>query len=398
MDDRSTVKPILDVIEYFKESDVELRYFYSIVDKFCAKWFKHPVLASKFDSVDLALIHELLGEYIRFEVNSKKMALWLFSINRVCYNYNNEDLSLKEKEVDDLKDDIGDSFDTSLISPIIDTIIRLENEHLNAGSENLGANDSIGNLLQWIDVYTTYVYPSLENKTNFNDKSLLKAMVFLLSEFLQQSTNNMRFAYLILTVMEACKQYSLTNKFDSEFVNKYDKTGETVFAGQDEKLVEELLKKLSNETIRQKSMTIINKETLADNFIKNSLDSLIDDMMREPSEAVSNFNKYLFSISNKFLTLDIGKQFLFLQVLYGYKNGTNELLSTQVRNNLRKSIDMLGEQTKLWFNKELLQLGKRKELYGEYVIQKIVKDDNMSKENSTRLFIMLYLIEKFKLL
>ncbi len=397
MDDRSTVKPILDVIEYFKESDVELKYFYSIIDKFCAKWFKHPVVASKFDSVDLALIHELLGEYIRFEVNSKKMALWLFSINRVCYNYNS-DLSAKEKEIELLKDDIGDFFDTSLISPIIDTIIHLEDEHLKAGSKDKGENDSIGNLLQWIDVYTTYVYPSLENKTDFNDRALFKAMIFLLSEFLQQKTNNMRFAYLILTVMEACKQYSLTNKFDSEFINKYDKTGMTVFAGQDESLVQELLKKLSKETVRQKSMPIFSKETIADDFLKTSFDKLIEDMNREPSEAVTEFNNYLFSVSSKFLTLDIGKQFLFLQVLYRYKSDARELLSKEVHDNLKKSIDMLGIQTKLWLKKELEQLEKRKELYGEYVIQKIVKDSTTSRENSARLFIILYLTKKFNLI
>jgi hypothetical protein len=186
MEDRSMIKPILDALEYFSTSEEELEFFYNVVDKFCAAWFGKPVFASHFSKIDYALLHELLGEYIRFESNNKRIALWILAINRVCYNFT-ASLDSVKYEICEMEDSIDDSFDTTLIDPIVSSLKSFERQHLNAGVNDKGENDGVGDFLQWVGIYVTYVYPSLENKQNFYDKNIVKAMNYLLVEFIKQA-------------------------------------------------------------------------------------------------------------------------------------------------------------------------------------------------------------------
>lgn len=395
MEDRSVIQPILEALEYFKKSKEELDYFYNIIDKFCASWFGKTVITTNFTSSDLLLIHDLLGEYLRFEGNSKKIALWLLAINRVCYNYT-LDLSKAKREVEELKKINKEELDTSLIGPILNTLKNFEESHLTSSLNNRPQEDIIGNFLQWVGVYTTFIYPSLENKMDFYDKNILRAMNFLLSEFLKQKTNEKRLAFLIMAIMEACKQYSLQNNINTELLNQ---NSETIMPGKEEKLVEELLNKLKNETERQrKSQLIISKEILADQFVKDSFDKFIDDINNDPIEAVTIFNEYSFKLSNILIKFDTGKQFLFLQTLSRYRTNVKSVLKKESYNNLKKSVEMLSERTKEWFKKELIKLNERKDFYIEFVLQKMLNEKEPTKANTAKLFIMLYLIKKLELL
>jgi len=396
MEDRSVIQPILEALEYFNKSKEELDFFYNIIDKFCASWFGKPVMTTNFTSSDLFLIHDLLGEYLRFEGNSKKIALWLLAINRVCYNYT-QDLSKVKKEVEELKKISKDELDTSLIDPILNTLRNLEELHLTSSINNKPQEDIINNFLQWVGIYTTFIYPSLENKMDFYDKNILRAMNFLLSEFLKQKTNDKRLAFLIIAIMEACKQYSLQNNNINP--DLFTQNSEIVVPGKEEKLVEELLNKLKKETERQrKSHTILSKEILADQFVKDSFDKFIDDINNDPTEAVAIFNDYSFKLANNLIKFDTGKQFLFLQTLSRYRTNVKSVLKQETYNNLKKSVEMLSDRTKEWFKNELARLNERKDLYIEFVIQKMLNEKDQTKANTAKLFIMLYLIKKLELL
>ncbi|HOJ63913.1 MAG TPA: hypothetical protein PLE45_05780 [Spirochaetota bacterium] len=396
MEDRSVIQPILEALEYFNKSKEELDFFYNIIDKFCVSWFGKPVMTTNFTSSDLFLIHDLLGEYLRFEGNSKKIALWLLAINRVCYNYT-QDLSKVKKEVEELKKISKDELDTSLIDPILNTLRNLEELHLTSSINNKPQEDIINNFLQWVGIYTTFIYPSLENKMDFYDKNILRAMNFLLSEFLKQKTNDKRLAFLIIAIMEACKQYSLQNNNINP--DLFTQNSEIVVPGKEEKLVEELLNKLKKETERQrKSHTILSKEILADQFVKDSFDKFIDDINNDPTEAVAIFNDYSFKLANNLIKFDTGKQFLFLQTLSRYRTNVKSVLKQETYNNLKKSVEMLSDRTKEWFKNELARLNERKDLYIEFVIQKMLNEKDQTKANTAKLFIMLYLIKKLELL
>ncbi|OHD12963.1 MAG: hypothetical protein A2086_11680 [Spirochaetes bacterium GWD1_27_9] len=397
MEDRSIVKPIIDSIEYFNNSEIELQYFYKVIDRFCAAWFGRSILSNKFKEIDLLLIHDLLGEYLRFEENSKRIALWLLSINRVCYNYT-ADLSMARKETGEMLQGVDGSVDTSLISQILIIIRELEEKHLTAGQEDKGQGDTIGNFLQWVGIYTTYIYPSLENKSDYYDKNIVKAMNFLLSEFIQQRSNDKRLAYLILAIMEACKQYSLQSANDqSNFVSDYNHIDGLVFAGKEESLVEELLNKLRDENEKQRKRPGLTKEILADEFIKDTYDKFIEDLNSDVSESVSVFNKYTFDLANKFLTFDTGKQFLFLQTLSRYRASSKDSIKPSVYSSLKNSVNLLSSRTKNWLKNELERLESQKDIYIEYIIQKLLAENSASKTNTAKLFVMLYLIKKLEL-
>lgn len=396
MEDRSVIQPILEALEYFNKSKEELDFFYNIIDKFSASWFGKPVMTTNFNSADLYLIHDLLGEYLRFEGNSKKIALWLLAINRVCYNYT-QDLSKAKKEVEELKKISKDELDTTLIEPVLNTLKTLEEFHLTSSINNKPQDDIINNFLQWVGIYTTFIYPSLENKMDFYDKNILRAMNFLLSEFLKQKSNDKRLAFLIIAIMEACKQYSLQNNgVNPELLSQ---NSEIVVPGKEEKLVEELLNKLKKETERQrKAHTILSKEILADQFVKDSFDKFIDDINNDPTEAVSIFNDYSFKLANNLIKFDTGKQFLFLQTLSRYRTNVKSVLKQETYNNLKKSVEMLSDRTKEWFKNEIVRLNERKDLYIEFVIQKMLNEKDSTKSNTAKLFITLYLIKKLELL
>lgn len=393
MEDRSVIKPVIDALEYFIRGEEEIQFFYKIIDKFCAKWFNNKINAAKFDKTDIFLIHEMLGEYLRFESNNKRVALWLLAINRVSYNFT-VDLSNIKKELKELEKSIDDNFDNSLILPILSWLVDLENMHNNVNKENLGLQDITGNFLQWVGLYTTYIYPSLENKLDIYDKKVTKAMNYLLMEFIKQKSNDKRLAFLLLAIIEACKQYSLQNSQvdKTTIINNKD----MITAGSEEILVEELLNKLKEENEKQRQRPVLTKEIQADQFVKDSLDDFIDNINFDVNEAVSIFNNYTSKLTNKLITFDHKKQYLFFQTLYRYRANCQNCLKESVYYNLKNSVKMLSSHTKIWLEQELENINQQKDLYIDYILQKL-KPDNAAKINTAKLFIMLYLIKKFNL-
>ncbi|HQB61092.1 MAG TPA: hypothetical protein PK899_05475 [Spirochaetota bacterium] len=395
MEDRSMIKPILSALEYFNDSEEELLHYYKIIDKFCANWFGKPVLVSKFNNVDLLLIHDILGEYLRFEGNNKKIALWLLSINRVCYNFT-ADLTSAKKEIEEISKIPSDELDVSLIEPILKNLKQLEDNHLTAGVSDNASQDIIGNFLQWVGIYTTFIYPSLENKTDFYDKNVLRAMNFLLAEFILQRSNDKRLAFLLMAIMEACKQYSLQKSGENpEFIKS---NSQVVLPGKEEALVQELLNTLRRENEKQRSRPILTKEILADQFLKDSFDNFINDLNADEVESVTIFNNFSFNLAKEFLSFDTGKQFLFLQTLSRYRTNVADILKPKVHENLKKSVSLLSSRTKDWFKSELDKLNDRKDVYIEYIIHKIMGENSTTKANTAKLFIMLYLIKKLNLM
>ena len=439
--DAGMLKPILDAIEDFDDDSESLEPFYRIVDKFCVQWFGKPALVSDFDTVDLLLIQDMLGEYLAFEGNNRKIALWLLSINRVCNNFT-ADLSEAAEEIEQLRDEYDEEPDTSLIEPIIGHLKQLEAQHLNAGIDNIGRDDSIGNFLQWVGLYATFIYPSLDNKADFSDKSVLKAMNYLLTEFIKQKSNDKRLAFLIMAIMEACKQYSVANiDVNPQFVDDYAKNaeGEPVLAGTEEELVQQLLSSLHNETVRQRKehpshfvqnepaekvtpvkqskpdtesksapkkavsepqakSKVKGKGLLSEPFSKDEFDDFIESLNADSVECVSVFNKFSTDLANQFVRLDTGKQFIFLQTLSHYRKDCRGNLDKDVWESLRKSVSLLSPKTIDWLKTELQRLAERKDLYIEYILQKIRSESEATKANTAKLFVMLYLIKKLELL
>ena len=97
--------------------------------------------------------------------------------------------------------------------------------------------------MQWVGIYSSFVYPSLENKQDYYDKTIIKATNFLLSEFIKQKSNDKRLAFLILAILEACRHYSLVNleSYDSQDFTAEFPEG-FVVPGTEENMVSELLK------------------------------------------------------------------------------------------------------------------------------------------------------------
>lgn len=397
MEDRSMIKPILEALEYFSESEVELQFYYKIIDKFCARWFDEKMTVAKFTQIDFLLVQELLGEYIRFDSNSKKVALWILSLNRVCYNYTANLLGIK-KELKEFEKTINNSFDSTLIEPIIKNIRYLEELHQKSGVDNHGEEDIIGDFLQWVGIYSSFVYPSLENKQDYYDKTIIKATNFLLSEFIKQKSNDKRLAFLILAILEACRHYSLVNleSYDSQDFTAEFPEG-FVVPGTEENMVSELLKKLKEENTKQRQRPALSREILADQFIKDSFDNFIDEMNEDINESVAVFNNYVNELTTIFVGFDQGKQFLFIQTILRYRSNCKSSLKEGVHKMLRKSVKMLPEQTRAWFSQELGKLREEPDIYIDFVLQRL-KTEKVSKVNTSKLFIMLYLIYKFDLI
>jgi hypothetical protein len=397
MEDRSVIQPILDALSYFNESEEELHYFYTIIDKFCANWFGNTIGSDHLNKVDYHLLHEMLGEYLRFEENNKRIALWLLAINRVCYNYT-ANLSMFIKEVRELEDTIENDLDNSLITPILENLTSLETEHVEAVKNNLGHNDQIGNFLQWVMVYTNYIYPTLDNKANYYDKKVLKAMNFLLVEFIKQRSNDKRMAFLLIAIMEACRQYAFHNQYVDASTISFPKDSETIVAGSEEALVKELLDRLRNETIKQRNEPKLRREILADSYIRNSFEAFLEKITSNPDECVATFNTYTAELASKLLSFDQGQQFLYLQTLYRYKSDIGDSIPAQIRQSLQRSTELLSEKVRNWFSTENTRMHKDKDLYIEDLLGSLHTKTTSSRLNAAKLYIMLYMLNKFDLL
>ena len=323
--------------------------------------------------------------------------MWILAINRVCCNYT-ASLDSAKYEISELEESIDDSFDTTLIDPIVSSLKAFEQQHLNAGINDKGENDGVGDFLQWVGIYVTYVYPSLENKQNFYDKNIIKAMNYLLAEFIKQKSNDKRLALLILALMESCRQYAIQisgglPQFDERkvFPDGY------VMGGTEESMVQELLNKLKEENEKQRLKPILSKELHADQFLKDAFDKFIIDLNDDVNESVSVFNQFANTMSNKLVNFSEEQVCLFFQTLIRYRKKCHVVIKESVFHTLKRSVSLLSEQSKSWFSEELEKLRNDNEIYVDYIVHKL-KNEKSSKINTAKLFVMLYLIYKLELL
>ncbi len=395
MEDRSIIKPILDALEYFNNSAEEINYFYKIIDKFCAIWFKNPPKKFTYNSIELFLIHDLLGEYIRFEENNKRIALWLLSINRICYNYN-IDITPYVEEVAKLEKADEQDFDKSLIEHILNELSNLEKLHEEAGIVDKGESDIVSTYLQWVMVYATIVYPSLENKLDFYEKTTITAMNYMLKEFIKQRSNVKRMAYLIMGIKEACRLYSLqkSNINNNEILSNYSQD-EAVLPGRDEDLVKEILDKLKDENKKQKSDDLEFYKITTQQYVENNFEKLIMDLNFYEKKTVSIFNKYVFDYTNKFITLNDSDKLIFLNTLLNINLTNIKIQKPLVKDVLIKSINLFPEGMKKWINAEIKKI--KNEDYNKNIIKKTNTDDSLLKFKLVKPYIMLYFIFKLGL-
>ena len=73
------------------------------------------------------------------------------------------------------------------------------------------------------------------------------------------------------------------------------------------------------------------------------------------------------------------------------------LIKESVFHTLKRSVNLLAEQSKNWFSEELEKLRNDNEIYVDYIVHKL-KNEKSSKINTAKLFVMLYLIYKLELL
>lgn len=396
MEDRSIIKPILDALDYFNNSKEELSHFYNIIDKFSAYWFGKKINISKFSNIELLLIHDLLGEFIRFEENNKRVALWLLSINRVCYNYA-ADLSIINNELIKMNNDENQDVDTSLIDPILKQLKKLDDVQKNRGKKHLLNLDILTNYIQWVMVYSTIIYPSLEDKLDFYNKTTIKAMNYILMEFIQQQSNDRRIAFMIMGIIEACKQYLLQNQEESEkFLDNYKDTEDEIIPGQEEEFVKKILDRLKDENIKQRENNVFLQDITADQYLNERFKKFIEDLNEDINYPSSNLNKYLLKFTSKFVSYNSVQQILFLKTLLNY-DLKNLILKKEIKNKLLKSLNLLPDKTKSWFNSELNKVNKDINKYINNIVGNVNSKDFSSKFNFSKPYIMLFLIKKLGL-
>jgi hypothetical protein len=202
--DRSLVRPVLDALGALCSSRQDLAVYYSIIDRFCARWFGRSPAEMDLDSDEaIYLAHDLLREYLRFEGNDRRVALWLLTINRCCQNAV-ADLSGVRREFDRSVQEADLDFDHTLLAPILVRARGFEERHESAAEDALGARDTLGSFFQWIGVYCTYVYPRLVQDAHASDRSMVSTLAFLISEFISLKENVSRMAALLLAIKHAC--------------------------------------------------------------------------------------------------------------------------------------------------------------------------------------------------
>jgi hypothetical protein len=398
MEDRSIIRPILDALDYFNSSPEETNYFYNIIDKFSAYWFGKIINVNNLNNVEMLLIHELLGEYIRFEENSKRVALWLLSINRICYNFSN-DLSSLVLELEKINHDENQDIDVTLIEPILKQIQTLDAIHKKAGKESdRGEGDLITNYLQWVMVYASIIYPSLNNKLDFYTNTIIKSMNFILMEFIKQRSNDKRMAYLVMGIIEACNQYNIQNEnYVKEFIENYPDR-EIVLAGQEEALVKELLLKLKDEKIKQRENRMILQDTAPEEYVVNTYKKLISELNSDSILAVTNFNKYILRLTSKILSYNDENKSVFLSNILDFDSDALNNVNSEIIEKLRKSMSLLPEKTKNWINKELAKLNQDKKGSIDRVVNSLKTKEFASKFNYMKPFVLLYLSYKFQII
>ncbi len=248
--DRSIVRPVLEAIVELGAAREQLADYYRIIDRFCAKWLGKPRSAMSLeDEETVYLTHELLREYLRFEGNNKRVALWLLTINRCCRNYS-ADLSRTRAEFARIVRGTDLAFDHTLLSPILQRVRFYEERHSSAAAEGLGGRDSLGSFYQWVGIYCTYVYPRLREDPRSKDRSMVSTLGFLISEFISLKANVSRMAALVLAIKEACALARPAASADSAA----DAAGDTVAPGTETRYVEQILDRLRAESSAEPSV------------------------------------------------------------------------------------------------------------------------------------------------
>jgi hypothetical protein len=244
LQDKSVIQPVLHAVESLQSATQGLATLYEVVDQFCAVWIgkQREQMLFEGDTI-LYLIHELLGEYLHLEQNNKRVAFWLLTLNRCCTNIE-ADLQSKRNELEQLigSSDLG--LDATLLEPIFSQIHEYERIHSRSLAEELGESDAMGNFLQWVGAYCSYIYPAIIRDNNKVTKTVISAISFLISEYIKLRSNVSRMAALLLGIKEACV-YASSIRAGGE-IQPCAPT-DSVPAGQDEQYVEALLQRLREE-------------------------------------------------------------------------------------------------------------------------------------------------------
>jgi hypothetical protein len=247
LQDKSIIQPVLRAVEALQSSRAQLASMYRVIDQFCALWIGRPRDKMSFrEDTALYLIHDLLGEYLQLEENNRRVAFWLLTLNRCCHNFT-VDLEDPRRELERaiLEMDLG--LDTTLLEPIFRQVEQFEETHSRAQREQLGENDILGNFLQWVGIYCSYIYPNIVRDENRVNRTAIGAISFLLSEYIKLRSNVSRMAALLLGIKEACAYGSSTRTAAEPGVTA---ASGAVPAGQEEEYVEDLLKLLRQEESR----------------------------------------------------------------------------------------------------------------------------------------------------
>jgi len=247
-------------------------------------------------------------------------------------------------------------------------------------------------------VYTTIIYPSLENKFDFYDDTTLKAMHFILLEFIKQRSNDKRMAYLIMAIIEACKNYTIQQADNecSNFINAYNPDDGSVIPGQEETMIKELLEKLKNQTIQQRDNVEDNDNESIESFIKNRYDGFIDSLLNDTEKVNKNFNGFIDELTEKVTTLEIEKIISFFKILFRYRSHTKLCLNQEIIDILKNTIENMPEKSREWLNDKIYNFSAEKEQY----VKNIVKARNKNKSdffNFVKPYIMIFLIYKLEL-
>ena len=241
LQDKSVIQPVLHAVESLQSATQGLATLYDVVDQFCAVWIGKQREQMLFEGdTTLYLIHELLGEYLHLEENNKRVAFWMLTLNRCCTNFDT-DLEPRRRALENLLADSDLGLDATLLQPIFSQIREYEQIHSRALSEELGESDAMGNFLQWVGAYCSYIYPAIIRDKKAVTKTVISAISFLISEFIKLRSNVSRMAALLLGIKEACV-YGTSIQAGGQF--QPCAPAASVPAGQDEQYVEALLQRM----------------------------------------------------------------------------------------------------------------------------------------------------------
>jgi hypothetical protein len=245
LQDKSIIEPVLRAVEALQASRQQLQSLYRVIDQFCALWIGRSRERMSFrEDTTLYLIHDLLGEYLQLEENNKRVAFWLLTLNRCCGNFS-ADLEAPRRELEKTIQETDLGLDTTLLEPIFRQLEQFEETHSRAQREELGENDLLGNFLQWVGIYCSYIYPKVVRDENRVNRTAIGAISFLLSEYIKLRSNVSRMAALLLGIKEACAYGSSTRTAAEP--GGVPATSGVVSAGRDEEYVEDLLRLLRQE-------------------------------------------------------------------------------------------------------------------------------------------------------